>query len=73
MHDLTMQLSKTERLNCPTLQRAHRGVALNEKQDRLRDLKRERARLKAMTGLTDIIIEELSAAIERERAEMEGV
>ena len=30
--DLTSKLMKTERLNCPVLQRAHAGVRINELQ-----------------------------------------
>tara|TARA_X000001316_G_C902843_1_gene20484 strand:+ start:334 stop:564 length:231 start_codon:yes stop_codon:yes gene_type:complete len=71
--DLTSKLATTERLNCPTLQRAHRGVALNEREIRERELRRESARLRLLAGLNDIIADELRAENERERSELEGV
>lgn len=71
--DLTGKLAATERLNCPALKRAHRGVALNQMEERLLGLKREAAKHRAMAGLTDMIADELSAAINRERDELESV
>ncbi len=71
--DLTGKLLKSETVLCPTLQRAHRGVALNQMEERLLGLKREAAKHRAMAGLTDIIADELSAAIKRQRDELEGV
>ena len=71
--DLTSAQSRKEYPLCPTLQRAHRGVALNEMEERLLGLRREAAKHRAMAGLTDIIADELSAAIKRERDELESV
>ncbi len=71
--DLTAAQSRKEYPLCPTIQRAHRGVALNEREIRERELRRESARLRAMAGLNDMIADELRAEIERERAELEGV
>ena len=71
--DLTGKLAATERLNCPTLQRAHRGVALNEREERERELRRESAKLRAMASLNDMIADQLRSDIERERSELEKV
>lgn len=71
--DLTAAQSRKEYPLCPTLQRCHRGVALNQMEERLRGLKREAAKHRAMAGLNDMIADELSAAIKRERDELESV
>lgn len=71
--DLTGKLAATERLNCQTLQRAHRGVALNEREEIERGLRMEAAKHRAMAGLNDMIADELRAENERARAELESV
>jgi hypothetical protein len=71
--DLTAAQSRKEYPLCPVLQRAHRGVALNEREELERVLRMEAAKHRAMAGLNDIIADELRADIERERSELENV